>query len=566
MRVPAAPAGCVFLTGAGISSNAPSCAPRGDELTHDAFSSYLLPGAEEKVAEAHRIVAWLDAEGDPRPPRLETVFGVIARCLGDQALDPLVAMMRFPPNAYHDFLARSVEQGARVLTANFDDGVEQCLTVVEDNRIFHFHGSIASDSGASLGVTLGRIERGFDPDTGKRFVDTLQRGSDLVVIGYSGSDVFDVDAAVADLQGDALEHLTVTWLLHDGSAPGVKDAAIESAPYLASLLQDRGARVNVACGPAWSFVELLSGEWHIPFSPSDEVRVPRTLGFSASPSQRRHATYELFHELGMFRQLRLLQAIGVGAASPNDEWLIEDQLLWFEGRYRTARRRWTRDRDPARAQLKDERIAACLWAEGRLLRAYLKLVNSFHRSDPSQLRGQIEMLGRVVEHMGRTVELAWLARRTRPLVVAALGEVSRSEGAQALGRRRDLVSSLQSASTGRPRDAGDVTRTSEWFREAGSVHASLQYRHRAIRDAKQRGEEVEPTIYTKLHDDAVEIGLSGDAARIVLLPGASSAFSLLRLVRMTFGAQFSNWQRVRILGYCLADRLRSRGTAARPVL
>jgi hypothetical protein len=563
MRLPASPDGCVFLTGAGVSLDSPSCAPSGAELTRDTFSTYFMPSTEERVVEAHRVVGWLDQSGCPRPPRLETVFGVVARCLGQQALDPLAEMMHIPSNGYHEFLARCVEHGARIVTANFDDGFEQRLAHVEDERIFHFHGSVAAGGVASLGITLAKIELGFDIATSMTFSESLQRAANLVVIGYSGSDVFDVDPVVSELPDNALDGLTLTWCVHENAPSSLKVVGIETAPHLARLLQDRGAEVEVVCGPTSSLVERLAERWQIPFALSAETRVARTLHYGASPSQRQAASYELFHELGMFGQLRHLQSTGVRTASSANEWLIEDQLLWFEGQYRTARRRWRRDTDPRRTELKDERIAACLWAEGRLLRAYLKLVSSFRRAAPSQLRGQIEMFGRVVEHMGRTVELAWLARRTRPLVMAALGQVNRAEGAQALGRRRDLVSSLQSATEGTPRDETDVATTADWFREVGSVHAALQYRHRAIRDAMERGERVESSVYQELRHDTLEIGLVGDAARIILLPGASSAFSLSVIASMILGAQFSNWQRARVLGYCLIDRVRhGRGAAS----
>jgi hypothetical protein len=552
---PTEPMAVTFLVGAGISVDPPTRIPAGTALTDQVLRSCFLPEVPEAIAEAHRIAGWVDAQGKPMPPRMETILGIAHRTYGDELILRLVQVLDAPYNSNHAFLARACLNGCRVVTANFDDCIEKAAAG-SAITIHHFHGCIAGDlSGTSLGVTLLRIERGFDLDEVLLLQHLVSSASTLVVVGYSGSDFFDVNPVIDALPIDALSGTRVLWHVHHNSGDLTR-ATLRDSPGLATLLSERGAEVEVSLGPTHLLLAGLADRWGVSLDNSLGGTHERSFHFSSSQSQRVAATFNAYLELGLFAKLRQLErSTGYRGQDASASWLAEQELLWFEGSYRVARRRWSRERGVhAPNALCDERVGACLWVEGRLVRAAVHLYRVW-RTTPNltEQRSILETLGRVVEHMHRTPELRLPSRRLAKWVLAQLGDVNRSEGLQPFLRRRDLKSSLESIVAGAQRQTRDAAVTQAWFREAGSAHAALQYRHRAIRDTTSLHEIVDPTEYQRLYCDSWALGVTGDAARMIALAGTTRALGWSMVPRMLRGAEFSTWQRIRFVLFALLD-------------
>jgi tetratricopeptide (TPR) repeat protein len=144
-------------------------------------------------------------------------------------IDPSLKILDFigetnSPNLNHHFLAATTIHGDQIFTTNFDHLIERSLLDQIDTPgkifpvitqeefeqqipkekipIYKLHGSIYNiineqETRDTLGVTLERIGRGAEDafsleEWKQRPLEQAAKGSDLIVIGYSGSDSFDV--------------------------------------------------------------------------------------------------------------------------------------------------------------------------------------------------------------------------------------------------------------------------------------------------------------------------------------------------------------------------------------
>lgn len=570
--VSAAPADVTVLSGAGVSVEGPSSLPTGWELTERIFTAYFPAGTLNAVLLAHLDIGWTatqpcpadPASPEPKLPRLETVLGVVARVHGERAVDDSVAdVARAVPNRLHRFLARHLAEGGGHLTANFDECVEKAaaaLSLASPGAVLHFHGATGPDGGV-LGATLERIEKGFPLDLADRFLDELCARPALLVIGYSGSDFFDVDTAVHGLEAGALAGMRVLWLLHSAHAPHfVTDD--EALPPLVAGLRRAGARVDVLCGPTALVVESLSQAWGFPPLGPDSARRPNPPVLAADDSLREVAALELFLEVGMFKQVKTLLAPPPAKASPALIRSATSAMLWELGRWNDLRRFWRRFRPGTEKERVErlERIGATWWVQGRLVPAYLWLTWHRRRAEGEAVQVLAETEGRVLEHMLRTPDLAWFAR----LMVKKLLDVLRLPGQEAGVRqyrtRSDLKSSLEHTVEGSPRD-GHASVSSEWFNQAGSLLAWVTYRHRTLRDTYDPSLTAPElrTRYRELRDQYSALGSLSGAARTILLPGAQRVFTLREVLCDLRRLQFGPWHRIRIvarhqLAKCSVDR------------
>ncbi|MDP3984888.1 MAG: hypothetical protein Q8Q52_07805 [Acidimicrobiia bacterium] len=235
-----APADVVFLTGAGISANAPTNGPVGYELTTRALSNAFLPETLEEVQRGYEALGF----GAGRMPRVEAILEIAARVHGQEVLEDLLEDLAVArPNEFHRFFAEHVLAGGGHLTANFDTAIERAVVGAE---VLHFHGSLAFGT-AGLGATLSRIERGFPDEVGAELRELLvgQHRHTLVVAGYSGLDFFDMDpfiTAHADELRNSIDRLI--WIEHAHAAPEGLFTQVEwsGPPMLATL-----ARAGVEC-------------------------------------------------------------------------------------------------------------------------------------------------------------------------------------------------------------------------------------------------------------------------------------------------------------------------------
>jgi hypothetical protein len=222
------PSSVVMLSGAGSSVEGPASLPTGWELTRRVFGAFFATDALDTVLRHHAAVGW-SSQGPcdpstarpPRPPRLETVLGVVAAAYGqDMVAAALADICAAEPNRLHRFFAAHLAQGGRHITANFDG----CIEMAADRdhpgwrtcgQLFHFHGSFTADpSGKSLGATLAEIQGGFSAPVTAEFLRLFPADGVLVVVGYSGSDFFDVDTAVGAMRPGGLAQLRVIWVAH----------------------------------------------------------------------------------------------------------------------------------------------------------------------------------------------------------------------------------------------------------------------------------------------------------------------------------------------------------------
>ena len=89
--------------------------------------------------------------------------------------------------------------------------------------------------------------------------------------------------------------------------------------------------------------------------------------------------------------------------------------------------------------------------------------------------------------------------------------------------------------------------SSEALGETEALHAQLNYRHGALRQRAAGGDAVEPGEYRALQHAFTAIGATGDAFRVMLLPGAAAVFSLAEYRRALGLIDFSRWHRIRLL-------------------
>lgn len=566
------PADVLLLTGAGVSANEPTALPLGGELLSRAIDRFFDPTALDEIMKVHAELGLNVSDPclgqtNTRPPRLETVLDVAAVTYGpEHALGLLADFRDAPPNQLHAVLAGHLEAGGFQLTTNFDDCIERAAAhpQIVGDRVWHLHGSLAQgESLASLGATLRAIETGFSAGEADRLREALRRHSALVVLGYSGSDFFDVDSAVAELTDPALRNHAVLWVAHHRGGSASR-RPLDRDPQLVRLLENAGADVTVLCASTSDVCQALATEWgiHIP-NDFPALAIPRGLHVTdghrkrprppGSPpttvAARTRATFNLYLQLRLHRHARKMLADARLQISSIDLFRAEAQIMWDAGEYATLARRWWMAPSEIPRWERSERIGACLWEQGRLIPAYLWLTRHSRRlcANTSERLKVDETTARVVLQMHRSPDTRWLARRVRPLVQARLREVTRAEGLDTFRRANDVVRQLATADDPSP-TANDARTSSLWFLEAGDLAALLAYRYSYYRRS-YRSDIPTPELeirYRKLQADKARVG-SADA-RVMHLPGAERVYSVREFVPGLFAVQFAPWHRVRLLG------------------
>lgn len=231
-----------FLAGSGISCNPPTCFPTGYQFTK-ALLQYVLP---TEVRQDILDLTNPKREGMQSPGdflRFERLLLHLQESCDPalQVLDGFAASER--PNPIHVFLAKMIVEGNPVLTTNFDSLIEyallnigvprkEVLPVISESDwearpkrgqcpIYKLHGSIFDAHGEmhcreSLQVTLSQIAQGkgarFQLEPWKRQVLQFYLFRyDLVVLGYSGLDDFDVLPTLWNIRSAK----RILWISHD---------------------------------------------------------------------------------------------------------------------------------------------------------------------------------------------------------------------------------------------------------------------------------------------------------------------------------------------------------------
>jgi tetratricopeptide (TPR) repeat protein len=219
---------CCFLAGAGISFEAPSNIPVAKKLLFDILSILNLDKAY--VDDFSKKIEYSEI-------RFEQFIGDLISSYDDNGLHILDFLVQCKsPNFMHFFLAEAIRQGHTVFTTNFDMLIEKAgkdmgmdITSVfapvlnklkNDNELclYKIHGTILDHKGAdqrqsivTTMETVGKKGEGFSLDPYVRQLFQEKTGeSDLVILGYSGSDDFDIMPALSQITSNC----KLIWIYH----------------------------------------------------------------------------------------------------------------------------------------------------------------------------------------------------------------------------------------------------------------------------------------------------------------------------------------------------------------
>ncbi len=226
-----------FLVGAGCSMDPPSCMPSGKQMITD----ILQYTCEE--SEVRKLLGLEDL-------RYEQLMEIVR-----DVLDPELKIIDYfglcdKPNLIHLFLAEMIKRGHFAMTTNFDYLIEIALlksdierkriipvitkedfnkyqnptqVVTEGNYpVYKIHGSTRNiitkaSTRESLVATIQAFGSGKEGESvfllepfKRPFFENISRGQKLVVIGYSGSDDFDIVPTLKILEG--LD--SIIWIDH----------------------------------------------------------------------------------------------------------------------------------------------------------------------------------------------------------------------------------------------------------------------------------------------------------------------------------------------------------------
>lgn len=208
-----------ILAGAGVSVSGPSHLPSASQFLKAFYEVCLPPSCDRNL--------FLSASSDLR---FELVLGIIQHEF-DEALDVLDIFLGAEPNHNHRCLNELVRQGAIVITTNFDTLIEQAsagsyeyqLRATESDfrkvavaqsgnsqpEFWHLHGALAATASRehrseSIVASIKDCWRSKDLfrlaiSKGQALSSALS-DRDLLVVGYSGSDDYDIAPALEEIR------------------------------------------------------------------------------------------------------------------------------------------------------------------------------------------------------------------------------------------------------------------------------------------------------------------------------------------------------------------------------
>lgn len=569
----------VFLTGAGISADGPTNGPVGLQLTSRAIEYAYWPGTVDELREAYAAI-------EPVPPRelprLEAVLEIAVRAHGPTVLlDLLSDLAHAAPNALHEFFALHVNAGGGHITANFDILIDN---LSQSTDVIHFHGSLdETDHYESIGATLSRIERGFPEVMRHQLSHSLLAPAtrELVIVGYSGLDFFDMDPFIADIATQmAAGAKRVVWIDHNFSAaPGNLEITTKPdqrwAPMLKTLyfagvsclhVRARTDAILTAYAAAFGFPPVLpqsrgGSRWCSPAPLADEHRLD--------------ATRLLYLHLGMLRSLgRFMTEHPSLSAAMSGADLAE--IAWQTGDHRRALARWEEfyaGPEPAMMARRLERRAACMWDRGSYIGAYLvssrAAAVAIESGDPTTVAHCLETKARVLNHMGRTPDLHWFATRRRisslrSQVLEALKDQNlavhtRTRLEDAAGLLDFDPERVRATNCDEHSNAHPTLGHAEVFNQYESLSALLDYRRGNQRRERAADQLPIPEDWLRTYLRGVRfLGKAAAEKTVPALPGASPHFTLPEAAAYLAHAPATVWQRGRLLGRYLLDRRRLR--------
>jgi hypothetical protein len=569
-----APADTLFWSGAAVSMAPPTCLPSGRALTERVLDELFGPEVLHEL-----LAVYDDLELGRRLPRLEVVMGIASseRGHGDAAFGVLSDVLTAQPNHCHAYLADHIAAGGRHVTANFDTCIERAGA---PDSVIHFHGS-AEQPPAEWGATLANIEHGLEEPMREALRTTLEQSSLIVFAGYSGQDIFDIAPFFQQLAEGGEEPLrgkVVLWLCGpDDDRPGVEpynppeptggsaasDLAWADEPDWRELhwqwLLEAGASVWSAHSDLGGVLAEFARAWGMPDrppTPGSSPTAPAACAAALDELAKQRCTLFLWEHAGVWRRACACVEAHPDLVDDQDRARIEAETAWHEGRYVDAATWWSRALTRGSIAW-EERQAACLWVQGRLLRSYWRGARALSRSAG---RGEDEArlavtLGRTVVHMRRAPDVTVLGRLVTRGVLRQVNGFLRDRTV-GIGLRKELES--VSHQLGDPRRHGEQVQDARaTYLETDALGALVNYRHGTLRSRLDPpnpapSSEEASAEFGRQYAWAELIGAPGDAARIVLLPYAQRAFCRGCVKKELGRLQLSRWHRTR---YLVADRL-----------
>ncbi len=235
----------LIWVGAGISYPTPTCLPLGSDLTAftleetcGALISKKILRVWDKVTKTALIRQGVELG---QIPRLEAILDVIRK--SEISFLPSTysffsgfhAFALAPPNFIHYHLATLINEGATVITPNFDLCIEKAWEYLFESatitsttefglirnylgnksmngQVWHYHG-IGTDPD-TLGATVMSIKAGFSQDLKNHLIEKINRCETVIFIGYSFSDGFDVNPFFLSLPDSFFDHTKAIFIKH----------------------------------------------------------------------------------------------------------------------------------------------------------------------------------------------------------------------------------------------------------------------------------------------------------------------------------------------------------------
>ncbi len=268
--------------------------------------------------------------------------------------------------------------------------------------------------------------------------------------------------------------------------------------------------------------------------------------------------------MGLYHEARRLLSV----RSPTTTFELEAaaQVAAAGGCYRDAAKLWQMasiGKAPELRAHREERIASCWWRRGQLLKACVHLRRELRVAEKSGVTGELRWqlaatTAHVFGHMRRRPLLQFFPTQRRRLDLSRhLPTVPDRPG-----RYGPHLDALLAATRSRLTKAQEHSeQASLMFNEAEALHGVLNFRHASLRrrgclsdpDARPTPEE-----YLDQQRDFWTLGLTSDAARVPLVPGASRVFRPSAVWRGLGRPDFAVWHRLMLLGGYLISYTRQR--------
>ena len=231
----------LYLCGAGISYTPPTCLP-----TVRTFVNGIVRHCVNDAQSREHIVTTISAQQFGR--RFEVLVDEMTQLKNSVELRIGELFTSDTPNLIHHYLAERCQVGSTILTTNFDNCVELAGTVDAARIIFNGsdligtepltsvivkpHGSIpftpleeATELVATVSA-LARTARGFEQyPKWQEYLLNLLRRKTIVVMGYSGSDDFDISPILMEASPKE-----IVWIDYDGDDYSLRQADLILAP------------------------------------------------------------------------------------------------------------------------------------------------------------------------------------------------------------------------------------------------------------------------------------------------------------------------------------------------